>query len=60
LAQVESVLFFEDEDSSSTLQDQGSFRTRRRLAMGLGNWFSSRAAGRENRADVALHLSTVS
>ena len=60
LAQVESVLFFDDEDSSSTLQEQASFRTRRRLAMGLGNWISSRAAGRENRADVALHLSTVS
>lgn len=60
LAHVESVLFFEDEDSSSTLQDQASFRTRRRQAMGLGKWFSSRAAGRENRADVALHLSMAS
>lgn len=60
LAHVESVLFFEDEDSSSTLQEQASFRTRRRLAMGLGNWFSSRTAGRENRADVALHLSMAS
>ena len=60
LAQVESVLFFEDEDGRSTLQEQASFRTRRRQAMGLGNWFSSRPAGRENRADVALHLSMVS
>lgn len=58
LAQVESVLFL-DEDSSSTLQEQASFRTRRH-AMGLGKWFSSRAAERENRADVALHLSMVS
>mmetsp|Transcript_9837 Transcript_9837/g.27548 ORF Transcript_9837/g.27548 Transcript_9837/m.27548 type:complete len:237 (+) Transcript_9837:121-831(+) len=62
LAHVESVLFFEDEDSSSTLQEEASFRTRRRLAMGLGlgNWISSRALGKERRADVALHLSTVS
>lgn len=61
LHQVESVLFFEDEDrNTNTLQGEASFRTHRRLAMGLGDWISSRAAGRERRADVALHLSTIS
>lgn len=61
LSRFESVLFFEDEDSSRTLHEEASFRTRRRLAMGLGNWISSRLPTRnERRADVALHLSTVS
>ena len=57
LSQVESVLF-QDEDSSRTLHEEASFRTRRRL--GLGNWISSRLPGNDRRADVALHLSTVS
>ena len=62
LSRFESVLFFEDEDSSTsrTLHEEASFRTRRHLAMGLGNWISSRLPGNERRTDVALHLSTVS